>query len=213
MQVSPLAVSGTNADQFRFVSTTSSTACPIDGSTAITTLAAGASCGVTVAFRPIAIGAKSARVVVGASDPITSAVLNPVTVSLSGTATQATISVPSTTIAITGRNGRSTPVTFKVTNTGTANLSLVGSPALMFWDPATHTRVTTRFSATSTCTNIAPRKTCNVTILFTPGPGTIGQTYVTDLYMFSNASNLTIDPRTGQPAQGVKLRVTGTRIR
>lgn len=211
MRLSGLAIGGANGDQFRFVGSSSATACPITGVAATANINGGATCTFTVAFRPTLIGTKAASIVVGAIDPATSTALTPITVTLGGTATQGTITLSAATVNISGRAGRTATATLKITNTGTANFSLTGAP--LFWDPATGLVVTTRFAATNTCTNVAPRRTCSVTISFTPGAGTVGQVYTTDLYLFSNASNTVVDPRTGATVRGVKVRVIGTRTR
>jgi hypothetical protein len=211
MVLSGLAVGGVSANQFRLVTSSSATACPTSGLAATADLAAGASCTVSVAFWPTTAGPKTATISVGAIDPASGTALTPITVNLSGTATQGTISLSASTVNLSARAGRTATATLRLTNTGTANFGLSGAP--VFWNPATNTQVTTRFAATNTCANVAPRRTCSVTVTFRPGAGTAGQVFTTDLYLFSNSSNTVTDPRTGLPVHGVKVRVVGTRSR
>ena len=217
MTVGLLAFSGANANQFRFVSSTSATACPVNGTTATGNLAAGASCTIGVAFRPTASGAKTATLSVAATDPATGTALTPINVTLTGQATAATVSLSATTVSISGRAGRTSTASVQLTNNGTANFSLAGNPALYFTAVSAN-GPTTKFTATHTCNNIAPGKRCQVTISFTPGNGAVGEQFVTDLYMFGAMTNTVTDPRPlsptfGQVIGGVKVRVTGTRAR
>jgi|GEM_PF-3440905 len=217
MTVGVLAFSGANANQFRFVSSTSATACPVNGTAATGNLAAGASCTVGVTFRPTTAGNKVGTLSVTATDPATGTALTPVNVALAGQATAASITLSTTAVTINGRAGRTTTASVTLTNTGTANFSLAGNPALYFV-AVSGTNPTTRFTATHNCNNIAPGRRCQVTISFTPGTGTVGQQFVTDLYMFGAITNTVTDPRPlsptfGQTVGGVRVRVTGTRAR
>jgi hypothetical protein len=217
MTVGTLAFAGANANQFRFVSSTSSTACPINGTAPTANLAGGASCTIGVAFRPTSGGNKAASLPVNATDPATGTALTPVNVALAGQATAATISLSATSVTISGRAGRTSTASVQLTNNGTANFSLSGNPALYFTAVSAN-NPTTKFTATSTCNNIAPGKRCQVTISFTPGNGTVGESFVTDLYMFGAMTNTVTDPRPtsatfGQLVGGVKVRVTGNRTR
>ena len=213
----PMALSAANADQFRLVSSTSATACPVNGTLATGNLAAGASCTIGVAFRPTASGNKAATLTVTAIDPATATALTPINVTMTGQATAASVSLSATSVTINGRAGRTTTASVQLTNNGTANFSLAGNPALLF-TAVSGTNPTTKFTATHTCNNVAPGRRCQVTISFAPGAGVVGERFVTDLYMFGAMSNTVTDPRPlsptfGQLVGGVKVRVTGVRAR
>ena len=217
MRVGLLALSAANADQFRLVSSTSATACPVNGTLATGNLAAGASCTIGVTFRPTASGNKTATLSVTASDPATAEGLTPINVTMTGQATAATLSLSATSVTINGRAGRTTTASVQLTNNGTANFSLAGNPALLF-TAVSGVNPTTKFTATHNCNNVAPGRRCQVTISFTPGAGGVGERFVTDLYMFGAMSNTVVDPRPlsptfGQLVGGVKVRVTGVRAR
>lgn len=213
MRMSNLVMSGTHANQFSVLGTSNAAACPMAGAAPTADIAPGASCTVSIGFVPTSVGSKAGSLVIAPTDPAGFTTLAPATVALTGTGVQGAISLSATTLTVGARAGRTGTTSVKLTNTGNANFSLAGNPALLFWDPATLTRVTTRYTATHNCNNVAPRRTCQVSISFAPGAGTVGQAYVVDLYMFGNVSNSVTDPLTGQPVGGVRVRVTGTRTR
>ena len=128
-----------------------------------TTLAAGFSCNISVAFSPVATGSRTATVT--ASD---SASGSPQTVPLTGTGKAG--SLPVVTLSPTSLAFPNVPLntlsqqTVTVTNTGTASLTFASGSITI-----TGT-VSSDFSETNTCagTSIAVNKTCTITVSFTP---------------------------------------------
>lgn len=151
-----------------------------------TTVAAAGSCTVNVTFTPTAANLRT-----GTLSITHNAAGSPATVTLSGTGTAAGAPVltPAKTLVDFGRVrvARTKTVALKVTNTGTA--------------PLTVTSVTTdnaQFTATrGNCVSVAPRKTCNLSLTFAPTapPGLKTAT----LQIVSNA-----------PPVAVRLTGTGT---
>lgn len=157
----------------------------------------GNTCTISVRFNPVSNGAKTATLTILSDDTTRPSV----TVALTGTGVSPVISMtPTGTQASpnqlsTGAGG-STSLTVNVTNTGTAPLSLVGAPALVFVNqvvanPALANGAPNplKFTATHTCNNIAAGGKCKITVTFTPGAGTRNQTYSVRLDVLSNASN------------------------
>lgn len=144
-----------------------------------TTVAAGASCTVNVTFTPTAANLRS-----GTLSITHNAAGSPATVTLSGTGTAAGAPVltPAKAAVDFGRVrvGRTKTVALKVTNTGTASLTV--------------TSVTTdngQFTANrGNCLSVAPRKTCNLSLTFAPAapPGLKSAT----LTILSNAPQVTV---------------------
>ncbi len=197
LRLGALSVTGTGATQFRIASTTCST---------VNVLRPAQSCAVNITFTPTTSGAKTASIVVSATDAVAAgghvAVVIPnQTIALTGTGAQGTISVAATTTVRT-RAGTTGTARVTLTNTGTAPFSLAGTP---FFTVATvsGTNAAQRFSAAQVgCNNVAVGKNCSVTISFTPPAGTAANTVFTvDISMTSNASN-----------NPVKVRVTGTTL-
>ena len=184
--------------------------CPVGTAT----LNAGVSCQVTVRFNPASRGAKSGSFSVHAVDAVgvdghTTVVMPAVTVNLTGTATQPTVTVsPAATLNISGQAGRPQTGRVTITNTGTGNFSLQspvpGQAAIQFVAVSANTPLP-RFSANHNCTNIIPGKSCTVTVSFTAGTLPIGTTWSVDMKLFGNASNL------GGSLNPYTVRVNGTR--
>jgi hypothetical protein len=134
----------------------------------------------------------------------------PVTVNLSGTATQATVTVtPAATLNISGQAGRAQTGRVTITNTGNGNFSLlspaVGQASIQFVAVSGNNPVP-RFSATHNCNNIVPGRSCTVTVSFTAvNTAPIGTAYRVDMKLFGNASNL------GGLTSPWTIRVNGTR--
>lgn len=184
------ALGGSNPGQYSVTGTT----CPAAG------LGSGASCTISVVFKPTSGGSKPASLTVQALDPVTNGVLLTSTVSLSGTGAQGTISLSTSTLNISGRAG--SPGTGKIvlTNTGTAPFSLSGAPFYSFTAISGNNPVP-RFTAGQTgCNNVAPGKNCTVTVTFSVPTGTpLNTVYSVTMSMTSNATN-----------NPVSLRVNGT---
>ncbi|MEN9645741.1 MAG: hypothetical protein RL238_2410 [Actinomycetota bacterium] len=188
----------------------SANTCPVTPNT----LGAGVSCQVTARFNPASRGAKSASFQVKAHDAVTTdghtaVIFNPVTVNLTGIATQPTVTVsPAATVNISGQAGRAQTAKVTITNTGNGNFSLsspvIGQAAIQFVAVSANNPVP-RFGATHNCTNIIPGKSCTVTVSFTAGTLGIGTTWSVDMKLFGNASNL------GGSLTPYTLRVNGTR--
>ncbi|HXP71850.1 MAG TPA: choice-of-anchor D domain-containing protein [Candidatus Dormibacteraeota bacterium] len=139
-------------------------------------LGAGASCQIIVIFKPLAAGNRSASISI--SD---NAAGNPHSVSLTGTATQAAVSLSPSTLNFANQlvGTASAPVALTVTNTGTGAL-VIGSISFSGTNAAD-------FAQKGTCTApIAPAATCLINVTFTPtavGPRTA------TMVLADNASN------------------------
>jgi Ca2+-binding RTX toxin-like protein len=139
------------------------------------TVAPGASCTVSVSFKPSGLGAETATLSIAHN-----AAGSPSTVALSGTgAVNATLSVAASLDFSAQRIGTSTTKALAVSNTGTATLVFATSPI---------STSGTGFSATmGTCgTSLAPGKKCSVSVTFRP---TVIQAYTGILTILSNALN------------------------
>ncbi|MCU1675526.1 MAG: coagulation factor 5/8 type domain protein [Frankiales bacterium] len=139
----------------------------VSGNTCGSSLAAGASCSVSVTFTPTAGGNRSGSLTVAGS-----------TVSLSGSGVApgpilntnpATLSYGST---VAGSSSAAQTVT--VTNTGTTTATVSG------------VSVTGDYSQTNNCTTIAVNASCTVNVTFSP---TVGGTRTGTLTIASNANN------------------------
>lgn len=142
-------ISGTNSDQFAISNTTCNP-----------TLAAGASCTVQVTFSPTSTGAKSATFNIPSDAPNNTNL----TVSLTGTGTQANIGVSPTSKAYgTVSVGATSAQTFTVTNSGTATLT-IGTVAVG------GTNASEFVKGTDTCNGqtLAASGTCTIDVTFTP---------------------------------------------
>ncbi|MBI4934230.1 MAG: choice-of-anchor D domain-containing protein [Actinobacteria bacterium] len=146
LNVSSATVGGTDPTQFTI---------PSNGCTVV---APGASCAITVAFRPTTAGAKAAQLVI-AHDAGADSV---VALAGTGTAPIASITAPAALTTFTAAvGGTSTSVNVTVTNTGTANLQVNGA-TLGGTNP-------TNFAITNNCTvAIAPAGSCTIAVVFRP---------------------------------------------
>ena len=186
------------------------TTCPAVGSP----LNPGVSCTVTARFNPASRGAKTGTFAVKAHDAVTTVghtevVMPTVNVNLTGTATQATVTVTPTTLNISGQAGRAQTGRVTIANTGNGNFSLtspvLGQASIQFVAVTANNPVP-RFAATHNCNNIAPGRSCTVTVSFTAlTTAPIGTVYRVDTKLFGNASNL------GGLAAPAIVRVNGTR--
>jgi hypothetical protein len=139
-------------------------------------LGAGASCQVTVIFKPTAAGNRSASISI--SD---NAAGNPHSVSLTGTATQAAVSLSPSTVNFASQlvGTASTPVALTVTNTGTGAL-VIGSISFSGTN-------STDFTQKNTCTApVAPAATCLINVTFMPSA--VGSR-TASMVLADNASN------------------------
>jgi hypothetical protein len=126
--------------------------------TCATTLAAGASCTISVTFTPSAAGARSASLSIADN-----AAGSPQTVALTGTGNGpvATLSPTSLSFGIQGRNTTSAPKTVTLTNSGNATLT-VSSYSFTGSNP-------TNFAQTHTCgSTLAAGASCTISVTFTP---------------------------------------------
>jgi hypothetical protein len=178
MTISSISISGTNSSNFARTTTCG------------TTLAAGASCNISVTFTPSATGVRNATLSV--SD---NAAGSPHTVSLSGTgvAPIATLSPTSVAFGIQGINTTSNASTVTLTNTGTASMT-ISSTSVTGTNAADFTR-------TTTCgATLAVGDNCTFSITFKPSA--IG----------SRTASLSItDSASGSP-HTVALTGTGTGV-
>jgi hypothetical protein len=139
-------------------------------------LGTAASCQVTVTFKPLAAGNRSASISI--SD---NAAGNPHSVSLTGTATQAAVSLSPSTVNFANQllGSSSAPVALTLTNTGSGAL-VIGSISFSGTNA-------TDFQEKDTCqAPTAPAATCLINVLFTPtavGPR------VAAMVLTDNASN------------------------
>lgn len=184
------ALAGTNPGQYNVTGTT----CPVNG------LGSGATCTISVVFKPTSGGSKPASLTVQGLDPVTNVQLLTTSVALSGSGAQGTISLSASTLNITSKAGSSGTGKIVLTNTGTAPWSLTGAPFYSFVAITANNPVP-RFSAGQTgCNNVAPGKNCTVTVSFTPPAGApVNTVYSVTMSMTSDASN-----------SPVSLRVNGT---
>ena len=127
--------------------------------TCASTLAAGASCTISVTFTPSASGARSASLAVADN-----ASGSPQTVALTGTGTAAPIvSLSPTSLTFSGQalNTTSAAKTVTLTNTGTATLTITGY-SFTGTNP-------TNFAQTHTCAStLAAGASCTISVTFTP---------------------------------------------
>jgi hypothetical protein len=139
-------------------------------------LGAGASCQITVIFKPTAAGNRSASISI--SD---NAAGNPHSMSLTGTATQAAVSLSPSTVNFANQlvGTASAPVALTVTNTGSGAL-VIGSIAFPGANAAD-------FTQKNTCTTpVAPAATCLINVTFMPSA--VGSRTAT-MVLADNASN------------------------
>ena len=150
LSISGVSLTGANYPSFKVTSGCGSS------------LAAGASCSLQVQFVPPAAGSKTAALTI--SDSATG---SPQTVALSGNAVTPVTSP--TTVHYSAKNlyfynrsvgSTSTPTSITVSNTGSANFSI--SSLAMSGSQASS------FAATSNCVNIAPGRSCSISVTFTP---------------------------------------------
>lgn len=145
--LSGISITGANANDF---TTGFSTTCG-------TSLAGGATCTVTVKYKPGARGASTGSVSINDSDPT-----SPQSVALSGTGIAPVNSVwPLSLTFNSPLNIKSASQTATVTNTGDASMT-ISSISLKGANP-------TQFAQTTTCgTTLAVNASCTVTVTFTP---------------------------------------------
>ncbi|MFY9731421.1 MAG: choice-of-anchor D domain-containing protein, partial [Candidatus Acidiferrales bacterium] len=149
-------------------------------------LGAGASCQLTVIFKPLAAGNRSASISI--SD---NAAGNPHSVTVAGTATQAAVSISPATLNFANQlvGTASPPVPITVTNTGTgalviASISFPGANAA-------------DFTQKNTCTApVAPAATCLINLTF--APTAVG----------ARTANMTIADNASNAPQSVSLTAT-----
>jgi hypothetical protein len=162
--INGITITGANANDFSVNGNCSSV------------LGAGASCQIVVIFKPLAAGNRSASISI--SD---NAAGNPHSVSLTGTATQASVSLSPSTVNFANQlvASASAPVALTITNTGTGAL-VIGSISFSGTNAAD-------FTQKSTCTGpIAPAATCLINVTFTPAA--VGPRIAT-MVLADNASN------------------------
>lgn len=190
LDLTTLQLGGANAGDFLILPTST---CSTASATA--DVLAGGSCVVNVAFRPTATGNRAATLSIAGNDST-----NPsVTINLSGSGIAAVASGIPASVSLKTKG--STSQTIKITNTGTAPLSLVGAPALVI----TGTNAN-RFTASNTgCNNVAPGRSCNVTVTFNAPAN--GNPFTATLTIKTNAANNTA----GQPQGWFTVTLNGTR--
>jgi hypothetical protein len=144
LSITSISFTGTNAADF-----TRTTTCG-------TTLAAGASCNISVTFRPAATGARSANLSVTDNAPG-----SPHTIPLTGTGTAVTVSPTSLAFTSQAVGITSAAKTVTVTNSGATALTVI---SISF----TGTNATD-FAQTNTCgTSVAAGRNCTINVTFTP---------------------------------------------
>jgi centrosomal CEP192-like protein len=150
-------------------------------------LGASASCLITVKFDPAASGPENRAASISVSD---NAPQSPQTISLTGTATVATVTVSPSTLSFGSQlvgATPSSPVAVTVTNTGQGALTVSGVTV----------SDTTDFTLTNNCTRAVPGAgTCTVQITFSPAApasgaqcGSTSGTKTTTLTLTDNATN------------------------
>lgn len=144
-------ITGTNATSYIKSATTCGTS-----------LAVGATCTVSVAFKPAAAGALT-----GALSIADSATGSPQTVALSGTGTATTVTLTPTSLAFAATPVGSTTAAQVVTvkNTGTVALTLTS-------ETITGTNATSFIKSATTCgTSLAAGASCTISVAFKPAAG------------------------------------------
>ncbi len=195
--ITSIGKTGVDAAQFTIVNST----CHINDGVALTV---NNVCNVTATFVPASKGAKTASFFAAATDADVAIGHVPVTIpnavtSLTGTGAQGTISSSATTVTLSGRTGNVTTSKLTFSNTGTAPFTV----SSVTWTAVTGVGTLTKFSASITgCANVAVGRSCQPVISFTPGAGTVGETWSADARFVSNASN-----------SPLVTRVNGTRSR
>jgi hypothetical protein len=173
LHITTLALTGTNAGDFSQTNT-----CPVGGN-----LGSGASCRVSLRFRPTAVGVRTATLAITTNDPGTP-VAN---VTLTGTGIQAAVSLTPASHdfgAVTART-TSAPFPFTLTNFGTApltisNISIGGANG----NP---------FNQSNSCGNtLAVGASCTINVTFSPQKA--GAAYSATLQISDNAPG---SPQTG----------------
>jgi hypothetical protein len=164
LHVTAAALIGANLNQFQLTGCTGATVAP------------NATCTLQVAFAPTSGGAKTAQIQLTDDAPT-----SPQLVSLSGTGVSASLSLSPSSLSFSAGVGGSSSKSVKITNNGTANLSI---------SSLTITGSTTFTIASHTCTAaLAPRKTCTVNVRFAP---TARTTFIGALHLASNAAPATV---------------------
>jgi hypothetical protein len=176
LTIGSIAVTGANAGDFAQTNT-----CPA-------TLAAGASCTITVRFTPGATGSRAANVTV-----TDNAAGSPHIVALSGTGTAPAVSLTPGSLAFGSRPTGTTSAaqSSTVKNTGTAPLA-VSSISLTGANAAD-------FAQTNTCpATLAANATCTISVTFTPSA------------LGDRAASVTVGDDAADSPQGLALSGTGT---
>ena len=143
LSVTSIVVTGTNPGDFP------------QQNTCGTSVAAGGTCVITVSFDPVAVGSRSAVVTITDAAPG-----SPQLVTLTGTGTNPTVSLSSTSLAFGNQNLGTTSSAQSVMLTNTGNTSLtVSGVSVMGAD----------FTATNTCSgSVVPGGNCSISVTFTP---------------------------------------------
>jgi hypothetical protein len=125
-----------------------------------TSVAAGASCSISVTFTPTAIGSRTGTVMISDTDPTGTQVI-----SLSGTSFGPVVNLSNTTLAFGNQNVNTTSAAQLVT------LSNTGNGALAIQSIST----TGQFAQTNKCgSSVAAGNNCTITVTFTPGANNAG---------------------------------------
>lgn len=166
--ITSVALNGANPGDY-----TQTNNCPIGG-----TLGSGASCRVSVRFKPVLVGLRTANLAVTTNDPGTP-VAN---VSLTGTGIQAAVTLTPTSHdfgAVTARS-TSAPFAFTLTNSGTAPLTITG---IFIGGNSAN-----RFNQTNNCgASLAVGAKCSINVTFSPQKA--GTAYSATLQINDNAPN------------------------
>ncbi len=198
LTIASVGLTGTNASSFSL------------GKTCGTTLAASASCTVTVGFKPVAAGALSAALKL-----TDNAAGGSQSVSILGTGAQAAAVLNSTAVTFgnTAVGSSALTQTIRLSNTGNAALSLSGSGRGI----SVSGTAATSFSQTNTCgTTVAAGSSCLITLAFKPTTtGTLTATLAVGDSATNSPQKVTLTG-TGVGAQAVlstsALTYTSTRI-
>jgi Bacterial Ig domain/Abnormal spindle-like microcephaly-assoc'd, ASPM-SPD-2-Hydin len=176
LTINSIAISGANAGDFAQVNTCGAT------------LASGASCPINVTFRPTAVGARFAQVVISTNDPG-----NPIlTVGLLGTGAAPVAQVAPTSLTFANTNVGTTTAAQNVT------LSNIGSAPLTIANIAVSD--TTNYAQTSSCVLLlAPGASCTISVTF--HPTTFGP---------KNANLIVTDNSNGVAGSTQNVALTGT---
>lgn len=169
--ISKVSATGTNAADI-----------VLGGTCAGATVAPAATCTVTVALKPSALGPRSASVEITSNAPGGTASLSVGGVGIATAAPELTLSQPSIGFGQVSMGTASVPRTVKIANTGSAALQITSIVSS-----------STEFKATHDCaTNLAPGAGCTLTVTYTPAADNAAETVTITSNAFSSPNSVVL---------------------